>query len=75
VAGLTREPETTALASGTLYPILMRLHEQQLLETGREPSDEPGCPPRHLSRLSSDGWRWPRNGWPLIIHEIWPVRR
>lgn len=45
----------TALASGTLYPILMRLSQQQLLETGWEPSDEPGRPPRHIYRLTTDG--------------------
>ena len=45
----------TALASGTLYPILMRLTEQKLLETEWEPSDEPGRPPRHIYRLSIDG--------------------
>ncbi|MEV6596214.1 PadR family transcriptional regulator [Actinoplanes sp. NPDC051346] len=45
----------TSLASGTLYPILMRLADQRLLETGWEPSDEPGRPPRHIYRLSSDG--------------------
>lgn len=45
----------TALASGTLYPILMRLTEQQLLETRWEPSEEPGRPPRHVYRLSADG--------------------
>ncbi len=45
----------TALASGTLYPILMRLSDQKLLETRWEPSDEPGRPPRHLYRLSADG--------------------
>lgn len=45
----------TALTSGTLYPILMRLSQQQLLETGWEPSDEPGRPPRHLYRLTADG--------------------
>ena len=45
----------TALASGTLYPILMRLSEQRLLETGWEPSDEPGRPPRHIYRLTADG--------------------
>jgi len=45
----------TALASGTLYPILMRLTEQQLLETGWEPSEEPGRPPRHIYRLTEDG--------------------
>ena len=49
---LSRE---TALASGTLYPILMRLTDQRLLETAWEPSDEPGRPPRHLYRLTADG--------------------
>jgi PadR family transcriptional regulator, regulatory protein PadR len=45
----------TGLASGTLYPILMRLTEQKLLETAWEPSDEPGRPPRHIYRLTADG--------------------
>ncbi|GIE24452.1 PadR family transcriptional regulator [Winogradskya humida] len=49
---LSRE---TALASGTLYPILMRLTDQRLLETGWEPSDEPGRPPRHIYRLTTEG--------------------
>lgn len=45
----------TELASGTLYPILMRLTDQKLLETRWEPSDEPGRPPRHTYRLTADG--------------------
>ncbi|WP_203935255.1 PadR family transcriptional regulator [Virgisporangium ochraceum] len=49
---LSRE---TGLASGTLYPILMRLAEQKLLDTDWEPSDEPGRPPRHTYRLTADG--------------------
>ena len=49
---LSRE---TGLASGTLYPILMRLSEQQMLETAWEQSDEPGRPPRHTYRLTADG--------------------
>ena len=49
---LSRE---TGLASGTLYPILMRLSEQGLLEAGWEPSDQPGRPPRHTYRLTGDG--------------------
>jgi DNA-binding PadR family transcriptional regulator len=49
---LSRE---TGLASGTLYPILMRLSDQRLLDTGWEPSDEPGRPPRHTYRLTADG--------------------
>lgn len=45
----------TGLASGTLYPILMRLSAQRLLDTDWEPSDEPGRPPRHTYRLTADG--------------------
>ena len=45
----------TGLVSGTLYPILMRLSGQRLLDTGWEPSDEPGRPPRHTYRLTTDG--------------------
>ena len=49
---LSRE---TGLASGTLYPILMRLSTQRLLDTDWEASDEPGRPPRHTYRLTTDG--------------------
>ena len=49
---LSRE---TGLASGTLYPILMRLAGQRLLDTDWEPSTEPGRPPRHTYRLTTDG--------------------
>lgn len=49
---LSRE---TGLASGTLYPILMRLSQQQLLDTGWESAEEPGRPPRHTYRLTADG--------------------
>jgi PadR family transcriptional regulator, regulatory protein PadR len=49
----------TGLKSGTLYPILMRLAERKLLETGWETS-EPGKPPRHLYRLTPDGLRFAR---------------
>jgi PadR family transcriptional regulator PadR len=49
---LSRE---TGLVSGTLYPILMRLTEQSLLEAAWEPSDQPGRPPRHTYRLTGDG--------------------
>jgi DNA-binding PadR family transcriptional regulator len=44
----------TGLKSGTLYPILMRLAERELLESSWEPS-EIGKPPRHLYRLTPDG--------------------
>lgn len=45
----------TALQSGTLYPILMRLSEQGLLEDTWQPSDTPGRPPRHGYRLNAAG--------------------
>jgi DNA-binding PadR family transcriptional regulator len=49
----------TGLKSGTLYPILMRLAEKQLLETQWE-AGEPGKPPRHMYRFTPDGLRFAR---------------
>jgi PadR family transcriptional regulator PadR len=49
---LSRE---TGLASGTLYLILMRLAERDLLETRWEQSTQPGRPPRHMYRLTAEG--------------------
>lgn len=45
----------TELKSGTLYPILMRLSEQGLLEEDWEAPQTPGRPPRHIYRLTSAG--------------------
>ena len=42
------------LKSGTLYPILIRLTQHQLLETKWEPSEN-GKPPRHMYRLTQAG--------------------
>ena len=50
---------STGLKSGTLYPILMRLAERQLLETQWE-AGEPGRPPRHMYRFTPDGLRFAR---------------
>lgn len=49
---LSRE---TGLASGTLYPILMRLTDQEMLEAGWEVPQQKGRPTRHIYRLSPDG--------------------
>jgi PadR family transcriptional regulator, regulatory protein PadR len=49
----------TGLKSGTLYPILIRLTEHKLLDTFWEASD-PGKPPRHMYRLTTDGLRFAR---------------
>lgn len=49
----------TGLKSGTLYPILMRLAERQLLETDWE-QGEPGKPPRHIYRFTPEGLQFAR---------------
>ena len=47
--------KVTGLKSGTLYPILMRLHDEGWLENKWEQSSEQGRPPRHLYRLTAVG--------------------
>ena len=49
----------TGLKSGTLYPFLMRLAENRVLETSWEAA-ESGRPPRHLYKLTGDGLRYAR---------------
>lgn len=49
---LTKE---TSLKSGTLYPLLMRLHDQGLLDAEWHPSVQPGRPARHAYRLTRAG--------------------
>jgi DNA-binding PadR family transcriptional regulator len=65
LTALVREPrewqygyelsKITGLKSGTLYPILIRLSEQGLLQTAWRDSEEPGRPPRHIYRLTAHG--------------------
>jgi PadR family transcriptional regulator, regulatory protein PadR len=43
------------LRAGSMYPILMRLADRDLLETSWEESGERGRPPRHLYRLTKKG--------------------
>lgn len=45
----------TELKSGTLYPILMRLSDQGLLESKWLEPEHPGKPPRHAYRLTPNG--------------------
>jgi PadR family transcriptional regulator, regulatory protein PadR len=68
---------STGLKSGTLYPLLMRLAERKLLETAWE-NGEPGRPPRHMYRFTSEGIqfargnRQPRANGPVgqpVLHE------
>src|SRR3954452_19713022 len=43
------------LRSGSLYPILVRLSERDLLESRWEKDPPEGRPPRHLYRLTTQG--------------------
>jgi DNA-binding PadR family transcriptional regulator len=45
----------TGLKSGSLYPILVRLHERGLLEAVWEEEQPQGRPRRHLYRLTTVG--------------------
>ena len=58
----------TGLRSGTLYPILMRLAERELLETSWE-MVEVGKPPRHMYRLTLEGMRFAKE------HQLQPATR
>ena len=49
---LTKE---IGLKSGTLYPLLMRLTDEGLLESEWHPPARPNLPPRHGYRLTSRG--------------------
>jgi DNA-binding PadR family transcriptional regulator len=45
----------TGLKSGTLYPLLMRLSDQGLLDSRWKEAEQPGRPPRHVYRLTAAG--------------------
>jgi len=70
LAAMLEEPSTwrygyellkiTGLQSGTLYPALLRLSEQGLLEAQWREADEPGKPPRHVYRLTRAGLAFAR---------------
>ena len=46
------------IVSGTLYPLLMRLHDRGHLETRWTESETPGRPARHMYRLTAPGRDW-----------------
>ena len=48
------------LRSGSLYPILVRLSDRDLLEARWEPGSVAGRPPRHLYRLTAGGLDYAR---------------
>lgn len=45
----------TGLKSGTLYPLLIRLSDQGLLQSQWLEPERPGKPPRHAYKLTSGG--------------------
>lgn len=45
----------TGLKSGTLYPLLIRLNDQGLLNSEWRPVEHPGRPPRHMYQLTLSG--------------------
>lgn len=45
----------TGLKSGTLYPLLIRLSDQGLLDSKWRTPERPGRPPRHVYRLTAGG--------------------
>ena len=45
----------TGLASGTLYPILIRLADRRLIDARWEDEQPAGRPRRHLYRLTGEG--------------------
>jgi len=47
--------KATGLKSGTIYPLLMRMTDQGLVEAEWHESTGPGRPPRHAYRLTAQG--------------------
>jgi DNA-binding PadR family transcriptional regulator len=45
----------TGLSSGTLYPLLMRMTDQGLVEAEWRKPEQPGRPARHVYRLTAAG--------------------
>lgn len=45
----------TGLASGTLYPLLIRMKDQGLIEAEWRQPDQPGRPARHAYRITATG--------------------
>ena len=50
----------TGLKPGTLYPLLIRLSDQSLLESQWQEPDRPGKPPRHAYKLTPNGLAFAR---------------
>jgi len=59
--------QQTGLKSGTLYPILMRLSDQGLLEAKWREPEFNGRPPRHAYRLTPEGRAFARALEPAAV--------
>lgn len=57
--------QETQLKSGTLYPLLMRLADDGLLESEWRPPVAPARAPRHAYRLTSSGRAFAQS---MIVH-------
>ena len=53
--------KATGLLSGTLYPLLMRMTDQALVEAKWLEPTQPGRPPRHAYRLTNAGAAFARD--------------
>src|SRR4249919_1811622 len=51
----------TGLSSGTLYPLLMRMADQGLVEAEWQAPSQPGRPARHAYRLTAVGVAFARD--------------
>ena len=64
---LTKE---IGLPSGTLYPVLMRLADQGLLDAEWRASDRQGAPARHAYRLSQAGIAFARASIDAVAEQL-----
>jgi DNA-binding PadR family transcriptional regulator len=63
----------TRLKSGTLYPILMRLTDRNLLASKWQPAEQAGRPPRHMYRLTALGVAYARGQLTAGAAASWSV--
>jgi PadR family transcriptional regulator PadR len=64
----------TGLKSGTLYPILIRLSDQGLLNSRWKDAERPGLPPRHVYRLTANGLARAREQMEVSVESEFDLR-
>jgi PadR family transcriptional regulator PadR len=70
-----RVAKQTGLASGTLYPILIRLADRRLIEARWEDEQPAGRPRRHLYRLTAGGLAAARTALAAAVPKQQPAAR